>query len=195
TQGVGEVVRQRLPQPRQPLGLGRAAELFPFRVRFEERLLHHVGRVEFAAQPRVDVKAREQAQVRPEALQRAGVLLGEGVDGAPPRPHGRWADLRDRESSTGVPSQTRTVPSSLAETSRWPSGLKLTPATGPVWPRRVRASWPDAQSQITNSPRWPPATRRLPSGLNVRLLVSRSGSAWTSRPVSASQTLQRGSFQ
>jgi hypothetical protein len=48
-------VRQRLPQPRQPLALAAAAELVTLIVRFEQRLLHHVGRVELAAQPRVEL--------------------------------------------------------------------------------------------------------------------------------------------
>jgi hypothetical protein len=42
-QDVGEVVRQRLPQPRQPLALADAAELLALLVGFKERLLHHVG--------------------------------------------------------------------------------------------------------------------------------------------------------
>jgi len=52
-------VGQDLPQPFGPLGVGMAAELVALLVGLQERLLHHVGRVELAAQPRVEVQPVE----------------------------------------------------------------------------------------------------------------------------------------
>ena len=65
---VGEVVGQHSPQPGEVLCLAVAAELVALLVRFEQGPLHQVGRIDLAAEPRVEVAAGPEAQVVPEAL-------------------------------------------------------------------------------------------------------------------------------
>src|SRR5262249_27629584 len=82
----------------------------------------------------------------------------------------------------------------LTEASCLLSGLKATPVTAAVWPRRVRASGDVVMSQILTSPgplAAPPAdARRPPAGENA---MARTGWRWprrlrTSLPVAASQS-------
>ena len=44
-------------------------ELVALLVRFQQRLLHHIGGIELALVERPELHAREQDEVRPEALQ------------------------------------------------------------------------------------------------------------------------------
>src|SRR4051794_20171418 len=65
-----------------------------------------------------------------------------------------------------VASQTRAVRSSLAVTTRAPSGLNDAERTSPVCPLSVRATAPVRASQTRAVPSELAVTTRAPSGLN-----------------------------
>ena len=69
-------------------------------------------------------------------------------------------------------SQTFTVPSSLAEASRLPSGLNATLMTSPVCPLRVRVSCPVPASHTFTVLSSLAEASRLPSGLNATLVTA-----------------------
>ena len=64
-------------------------------------------------------------------------------------------------------SQTRTVPSALAEARAFESARQARPVTAPVCPRRVKNSLPDFASQTNSPPNRSPAATSSPSGLNA----------------------------
>ncbi len=72
-------------------------------------------------------------------------------------------------------SQMRAVPSSLAVTTRVPSGLKAAEATALVWPRRSVSSLPLAASQMRAVPSSLAVTTRVPSGLKAAELTEPCG--------------------
>src|SRR5262249_37256069 len=74
-----QVVGQDAPQPRGLLSADLGAETRPGLVGFEQGLLHHAGQVDLALQPRVELKAGQQAEVGPVALQRLVRTLAFGV--------------------------------------------------------------------------------------------------------------------
>jgi hypothetical protein len=55
TDGVGQVVDHNLPQPGGQFRVAGAAELVTFLVSLQQRLLHDIGRIDTAAQVRVEV--------------------------------------------------------------------------------------------------------------------------------------------
>ena len=81
--GVDQRVGQDAAQPAGLFGLGAAAELAAVLVGLDQRLLHHVRRVELAAQPRVELEPREQVEVVAVVLHRtiqaAGRRLHNGL--------------------------------------------------------------------------------------------------------------------
>ena len=66
---VDEAVGEDAPQPCGLFGGRAAAKLLAVLVGLDERLLHDVGRIEFAAQPRVELEAGQQMQVIPVVFQ------------------------------------------------------------------------------------------------------------------------------
>ena len=80
-------------------------------------------------------------------------------------------------------SQTRAVPSSLAVTTRAPSGLKAAETTESVWPRRSASSLPLAASQMRAVPSRLAVTTRVPSGLKA---AEATQPLWPRRSVSSS---------
>ena len=95
-----------------------------------------------------------------------------------------------RSSKPACQSHTLTNPSLLQETSRLPSGWKLTPETEVAWPRRVlRTRPPDATSHKLTLPSWLPVAIHLPSRLKAAQRSGLAGSVHSSREPSASHTL------
>ena len=70
--GVGDVPREDLPQPGREVA---ALELVPVAVRFQERLLDHVRRVELEPQPVPQPRAGEQEQVVAVLFQRSFIIV------------------------------------------------------------------------------------------------------------------------
>jgi hypothetical protein len=58
-----------LPQPRRHFGFALATELRPLAMRFQERLLDQVRRIEFALQVLAQVQPRQENEVRPVLLE------------------------------------------------------------------------------------------------------------------------------
>ena len=76
--GIGEGVRQDLPQPRGRFRLVLPAELIQTLVGPEQCLLDHVRRVELAPEPGRQLQPGEQAQVFPMPFQVPPSALGSG---------------------------------------------------------------------------------------------------------------------
>jgi hypothetical protein len=94
-----------------------------------------------------------------------------------------------RKSSPVFASQSLSVPSTLPERRRSPSGENATEVIGAACPSKLRNSWPLAVSQSLSALSAPPASRRLPSGETaVELSASPYPSKLrSSRPLVASQ--------
>jgi hypothetical protein len=93
-------------------------------------------------------------------------------------------------------SQSRTVKSTLPETSRLPSALKASDPTGLVCPLSGFRSIPAGTSQSRTRPSPNPAATVLPSGLRMAIYrnsASPSVRAWRSLPVARSHCLSRPS--
>src|SRR5262249_19070005 len=106
---------------------GGTAELLALLVRFEQRLLHHVGRIELAAQPPIELDARQEPQVVAEFFDQPAVRFGErfhdGVPhGGPPslrRPSPRSGHVFASNSTTAPPgSSSRPVATSTQRRRR-----------------------------------------------------------------------------
>src|SRR5262249_24750393 len=127
--GGGQLVGQDLPQPGGALGLGAAAELPALLVSAGQGLLHHVGRIELAAQPRVEVEAGQQPQViavrlqahhgplrelmrnpRRAGAEKAGKVSGVVVSARRSRGRGRLTTRTDRRASGGAPGAAARPP-------------------------------------------------------------------------------------
>ena len=72
---MAEAAAEDLPQPGHALGVSRAPETGASLVGLEERLLHDVGSVEFAAQARVELQPSQQHQIGPEPLQHPALAV------------------------------------------------------------------------------------------------------------------------
>jgi hypothetical protein len=125
---VDERVGQDAAQPGRLLTIPAAAELVPPLVRLDESLLHHVGRVELAAQPRIELEASQQVQVIPVGLQ--GLPLGLGHHCPTQKDGGRGTIdratpvflLRRRERSTKVAGSEQLAPVVPRMPTSWPAG-------------------------------------------------------------------------
>lgn len=56
-------MRQNLPQPSEQFRFGGPTKLLPTPMSFEDRLLHDIGLIELAAQPRIQLQPRQQPQI------------------------------------------------------------------------------------------------------------------------------------
>jgi hypothetical protein len=76
---VGQGAGEDAPQPGEEHRPVWVLQLGPGGVGPEQGLLNHVGRVELAAQPRIEMDTREHLQVRTERLQGLGRIGRHGI--------------------------------------------------------------------------------------------------------------------
>jgi hypothetical protein len=90
---VGQCAGKDAPQPGEQHRPIRVLQRRPGRVGAQKRLLHHVGRIELAAQARIEMDTRQHFQIRPERLQglrrirgHASILERRHLQADKPRP-------------------------------------------------------------------------------------------------------------
>src|SRR5262249_28531876 len=126
-QRVGQVPHQDFPQPAEELRVGLSAELAQGLMRLQQRLLHHVRRVESFPQPRIQLQRSQQVQILTMLIQRP--RAGAGF------PSHEQVAYDKRRHETGKPG---------AATSFFRSGSRRAlQSAGPYYP----ASWADRKAR------------------------------------------------
>src|SRR5262245_52433365 len=140
------------------------------------RVHRHGERPDETTEPGAHRHATKAGPAAHASARQGQARLSEGQCGAlkvvPPSVRQRGAARASSAApNRGVASHTFTVPSSLAEAMRLPSGLNATLSTQPVCPLRVSASNPIRASHTFTVLSSLPDTMRVPSAENATLVT------------------------